>query len=503
MLAGDIQVEGYFSLNSVSSYGTVDMDNAQVKGQVNFSSANLNGVDSIALSAESVICRGAFHLTDGFVAKGRVSLIGAQIEGQLNCADAMFTASEKNLALVADRVTVNGNVFLSDGFCASGCVRFVGARIYGELRCSGGKFEGTEDDVFRIDDAVISDSVLLDRGFSAFGRINLQNTQVGGDLLVSNARYIGTLDADRIDIKGALILRGLEETSKSVTFAGGQAGSLDDDRKSWGRTLDLNGFVYGFINVHAEMSIADRLEWLDKQGTSVSDEHGVKEFRPQPWRHLQNVLNEMGHAEEAKQVGIEFEKRLRYGGLIGQSPASWNPIRRWFYKKLMTFLHVMYGFLTGYGYRPMLLLRSFLAVWLVCSGIYWLAVNKGAIFAPSDPLVFQNEKYVSCVPPTSLTVQEPTGTGNWYLCADLPEAYTGFSPLAFSLDLLLPLVDLHQEKDWAPLIETPKANVFAELLGFFSAKRLVRFVMWVEILAGWGFSLLFVAVVSGLARRKE
>jgi len=38
---------------------------------------------------------------------------------------------------------------------------------------------------------------------------------------------------------------------------------------------------------------------------------------------------------------------------------------------------------------------------------------------------------------------------------------------------------------------------------FFSLKRFVRFVMWCEIIAGWGFSLLFVAVVSGLARRKE
>lgn len=502
MDARRVQVEGFFSLNTVSSYGLVDLDYAHVKGQINFSGSTMDGANHSALSAEGILCGGDIHLTDGFVGNGKLSFAGAQIEGQLNCAHASFTASE-DWALLADGIIVRGSVYLSDGFSASGCVRFVGARIRGELRCSGGEFGGSIDDVLRMDDAVISESVSLDCGFKASGRVNLQNVQVGGDLVINDAKCIDTLDADRINIKGALIFRGLENPSESVSFAGGRAGSLDDDKSSWGKALDLNGFVYGFINVHSEMSIADRLEWLDKQDTPVSEAHGAKEFRPQPWRHLQRVLDEMGHAEEARQVGIEFEKRLRAAGLIGQSPKRWNPLRRWFYKKLMTFLHVMYGFLTGYGYRPMLLLRSFVVVWLMCSGIYWLAANEGAIFAPSDPLVFQNEKYASCVPPASPLVQEPTGTGNWYLCAELPEAYTGFSPLAFSLDLLLPLVDLHQEKDWAPLIETPKANIFAELWGFLSAKRLVRFVMWVEILAGWGFSLLFVAVVSGLARRKE
>ncbi len=358
MRAGRVQVEGFFSLNSVSSYGLVDLDEARVKGQISFSSANLDGIDATALTAEGVVCGGDIHLCDGFVANGNVSLGGAQIKGQLNCASATFTASE-DWALLADRIIVRGSVFLSDGFSASGGVRFVGARVYGELRCSGGQFEWPSGDAFRMDDAVISESVSLDRRFSAWGRVNLQNAQVGGDLVISNAKCIGTLDADRINIKGTLILRGLEESLESVSFAGARSGSLDDDKQSWGRSLDINGFVYGFINVHAEMSIEGRLEWLNKQSTPVSHEYGVKEFRPQPWRHLQSVLDEMGHAEEARQVGIEFEKRLRAAGLIGQGPKRWNPLRRWFYKKLMTFLHVMYGFLTGYGYRPMLLLRSF------------------------------------------------------------------------------------------------------------------------------------------------
>ncbi|RJY20548.1 membrane-associated oxidoreductase, partial [Pseudomonas syringae pv. actinidiae] len=244
----------------------------------------MDGANHSALSAEGILCGGDIHLTDGFVGNGKLSFAGAQIEGQLNCAHASFTASE-DWALLADGIIVRGSVYLSDGFSASGCVRFVGARIRGELRCSGGEFGGSIDDVLRMDDAVISESVSLDCGFKASGRVNLQNVQVGGDLVINDAKCIDTLDADRINIKGALIFRGLENPSESVSFAGGRAGSLDDDKSSWGKALDLNGFVYGFINVHSEMSIADRLEWLDKQDTPVSEAHGAKEFRPQPWRH--------------------------------------------------------------------------------------------------------------------------------------------------------------------------------------------------------------------------
>ncbi|MFA1029830.1 Membrane-associated oxidoreductase [Pseudomonas syringae pv. helianthi] len=428
--------------------------------------------------------------------------MAARVEGQLGCSKGFFSAL-KGPAFIADRIHVSGSVFLYNGFSSTGSVRFLGAKVHGQFNCNNGSFNGNGGTALSLDAAFIAGSLFLGRAFTAHGKVVLQGALIKGDLVMREAERLSGLSAKRVNIEGALVLRGLVNPLDNVSFVGARVGYLDDDKKSWGKNTDLDGFVYGFIHVHSAMSISDRLKWLGVENRVAATEGSLPEFRPQPWRHLQNVLDEMGHAEEAKQVGIEFEKRLRSAGLIGQSPESWNSVRRWFYKKLMTFLHVMYGYLTGYGYRPMLLLRSFMVVWLLCSGIYWLAANEGAIFAPSDPLVFQNEKYASCIPSPSSVEQKPSNTGNWYLCADLPEAYTGFSPLAFSLDLLLPLVDLHQEKDWAPLIETPKANIFAELRGFFSAKRLVRFVMWVEILAGWGFSLLFVAVVSGLARRKE
>ena len=144
-------------------------------------------------------------------------------------------------------------------------------------------------------------------------------------------------------------------------------------------------------------------------------------------------------------------------------------------------------------------------------------LNTG-VFAPSNPLVFQSPEYATCVPDSKaanaekakaelakLACVEPTpiqGAGNWYLCEKLREEYTGFCPLAYSLDVILPLVDLQLERDWAPMIPTPK-NCWIDKLYAHSLKHVTRLVMWFEILFGWMFSLLLVAVVSGLTKRRE
>jgi len=95
------------------------------------------------------------------------------------------------------------------------------------------------------------------------------------------------------------------------------------------------------------------------------------------------------------------------------------------------------------------------------------------------------------------------GAGNWYLCKDLREEYTGFSPFLYSLDLILPLVDLQQEHDWAPMIPTPQNTWANEWSNLKNLKHWTRFLMWLEILFGWMASLLLVAVVSGLTKRRE
>lgn len=82
------------------------------------------------------------------------------------------------------------------------------------------------------------------------------------------------------------------------------------------------------------------------------------------------------------------------------------------------------------------------------------------------------------------------------------EEYSGFSPLAYSLDLILPLVDLQQEKSWSPLIESANENPIFEIMTL-DWKHVARLFVWFEIIFGWFSSLTLVGIISGLTKRAE
>ncbi|MBI5436045.1 MAG: membrane-associated oxidoreductase [Nitrosomonadales bacterium] len=302
------------------------------------------------------------------------------------------------------------------------------------------------------------------------------------------------------------------EPVNGVSLASSHVGRLADDAGSWGKWLHLDGFTYDSIASGAPTDAVTRLAWLDKQYQPHSGLNGNgADFKPQPWRQLAKVLREMGHAENARQVAIAFEHRLRKANLIGQMPKHWGKLNSWFYRNISRGGHWLFWVFTGYGYRPLRLLAWIFGVWMFCGMLYWYVALAG-VFAPSNPLVFQNLAYDVCKPGHVTPAQQgkaasaapPTiqGAGNWYLCEKLPEEYSGFSPLAYSLDVILPLVDLQQETSWSPLIQTPK-NVWYQELAAFDLKHLTRLVLWFEILFGWVSSLLLVAVVSGLTKRRE
>jgi hypothetical protein len=82
----------------------------------------------------------------------------------------------------------------------------------------------------------------------------------------------------------------------------------------------------------------------------------------------------------------------------------------------------------------------------------------------------------------------------WINCTAVPAEYTTFNGFFYSLDLILPLVDLQQERDWAPVV-VDEDNRYL-VLG-----SLTRLLMWLEILFGWGMSLLLVAVLGNLVKK--
>jgi hypothetical protein len=310
------------------------------------------------------------------------------------------------------------------------------------------------------------------------------------------------LSAENTRVEGAWFFKGLERPLR-VSASHMQVAVLVDAIDSWAEGSTLDGLRYGAIGGSSPTQAKARLEWLHKQQES----HRGVDFRPQPWRHLQRVLRDMGHAEDARQIGIAFEEKLRKTGRIGQSPQGTRAPVAWGKRVAAQTGHALFGWLSGYGYRPMRLLGWMALVWFVFAIGYWqLAMPPHHAIGPSAPLVFQNPQYAACVPGSEAATQRAAaGTqhaGNWVLCKPLPAEYPTFSAWAYSLDIILPLVDLGQEKAWGPLVPTPQAEAWKELLSF-SPGHVARWLVWFETLFGWIGSLLLVGIVSGFARRTE
>jgi hypothetical protein len=441
--------------------------------------------------ADKLNMAGAQMLADVFLVHchffGVPNFMGASVQGSLDLSHSKLTG------FAGVMLSCDGKLHLN-GLQASGQVSLSGAQVGGQVSCQGAFFDCNQDTALSMSGAVIKGSVFLDKKLIVKGKVILLRAQIAGNLSCEDSLFDGAngtaLSMDGVSVTGAWFFRNLKLVTGRISLSSAHVGRLIDDEKSWCSSLALDGFVYDSIAGGAPTDAATRISWLDKQEKMhLGLGKNNHQFRPQPWRQLIKVLREMGHEEDARLVAIAFEQRRRAAHLIA-------------YPKL----HWLFGKLTGYGYRPMRLLWTMLGVWLFCAALYWCAALHG-VFAPSDPLVFQNQKYEVCAPsyvaPASAVVAPVNGAGNWYLCAALPEEYSGFSPLAYSLDVILPLVDLQQESSWSPLIPTPNKTWYTELFTFEGGKHWTRLLVWFEILFGWLASLLLVAVVSGLTKRRE
>jgi hypothetical protein len=72
-----------------------------------------------------------------------------------------------------------------------------------------------------------------------------------------------------------------------------------------------------------------------------------------------------------------------------------------------------------------------------------------------------------------------------------------FSPLAYSVDAFLPILNLHQEDYWLPNA-TKNSDAY---WCYFQCGRVLRWYLWFHIGIGWIFTTLFVAGLSGLIRK--
>jgi len=462
-------VKGDVFLNDgFEATGEVRMLGVQI-GNLMCRNGKFTNANGPALNADRMVAKEGVFLNDGFEAIGQVRLLGVHVRGNLECRKGKFRNPNGD-ALIADRMAVKGNVFLDGGFEATGQIRLVGAQIGGDLDCRNGTSTNAGGNALSADGMVVQGDVFLRDGFTATGEVRLLDVRIGGNLHCSNGRFNNehskALFAQGMIVTGGLILReAIIEGAINLTAA--RIGTLVDDSDCW----KSGGHIFDGLHydrIIGSTGAANRIAWLNTQHPQDLSE----KFAPQPWEQLIKVLRDMGHPYEAAEVGFAKQKARRKAGVIKG--------------RLRRAVHFFYGVLAGYGYRPSYPLRSMLVVCCLFSLVYYYGRIDG-LFGPTSPIIQTSPALAACGDGGTAGKIYWTDASN----CPMPPEYTTFQPFFYSLDLILPLVDLQQENDWSPIVmnESGKTIWFG---------RVLRWIMWFEILFGWIFSLWATAIFTRL-----
>jgi len=450
---------------------------------------DLNGSHTGAIFAPSIVVAGDLdigwdnHDYGNFQASGQVWLESARIGGAATFGGGHFhygddgvwdSFPQRKTALHLWGAEVKQGVAMCCSFESVGAVELDQAVIGGNLSLLGGRFTNPDNVAISFDRATIGGGVFIapfEMGvlggavqtpdpeaayrapFISDGMVSLSAAHVAGVVWVYQAIFGGKageqhgLDASAANVSDVLVMAQLKlEHGAIVNLSGASARTLADDEQSWPAPgkLSLDGFDYRAIATVSPQKASIRLKWLGLQPG----------FYPQPYRQLAKVMREGGNDAGAVTVLIAMEdSRLANSG---------------------TFWRIWGGFLKGtigYGHRPLLTLLWSLIVVLLGWAFAAIGARTG-VMRPTWP---------ESVPHS------------------LEASYEEFHPLIYSLDVFLPFVDLHQEHYWWP---DARASGHFAIFGrdLRMSGRMLRYYLWLQVIAGWLLSAIFVAGVTGLLR---
>jgi hypothetical protein len=447
---------------------------------------DLNGSHTGAIFAPSLVVTGDLdigwdnHDYGNFEASGQVWLESVRIGGSATFGGGHFhygddgawdSLPERKTALHLSAAEVKHGVTLCCSFESVGAVELDAAVIGGNLACNGGHFTNPDNLAIVLDGATIGGVVLITpfqvndsvqtadleaayrAKFRADGLVSLTGAHVGGSMVIDHATFGGKtterhgLVATATNISDVLVMHQLNlQHGAILNLAGASARILSDDVQSWPAPgkLWLDGFDYHSIAAESPRDVTSRLRWLGLQTA----------FYPQPYRQLARVMRESGDDTGADAVLIAMEDaRFKNSGFFRRAWAV-------FLKGTI-----------GYGHRPLLAVFWSLAVVLLGWALVAIGGRSG-VMRPTWP---------ESIP------------------ASAEASYEELHPLLYSLDVFLPFVNLHQEHYWWP---DARASGYFPIFGhrLRMSGRALRYYLWLQVIAGWLLSAIFVAGVTGLLR---
>jgi hypothetical protein len=491
----------------------------------------------------------SLFLCDGFCCFGTLQLIRGHIGGRLNCYDALI-ASWRNSAIEAESIEVDDDVNLTEAFTGIGKISIDQARIHGHLAIG-------QDVSLAFDKQALPLATLQSNGF---GAISASAAHVDGNLILRQCWVKGLAAFEGIRV-GATVHLGPNMIVDALNLEWSHAEVLQLYLNSLPRQyVLLDGFTYERLGQSREAARFG-LQMISCQPKS----HNSSQLRPQPYLQLAKVLAATALVGESRKVLIALENRKLFRRdlkwLISPGPWIWERLTRAvraasaarrakrlvlekiphgpqlqmlaqlarkevgriarnedsyrnpvpLFGFLFWWLRALFWAIAGHGYLPFRVPFWIATVWLLGVFVFGAAYDNG--------LVIPAPAVVMAATPMSFDPRR----------GRVLEGYESFNRWAYSADVVLPIVDLGQERYWIvaaaedrpslakPLKATNTSQEFAHLSAslkgtpiagyprqfsrwFTEALNggLARVWYWTEIVLGWLLATLFVGGYAGL-----
>jgi hypothetical protein len=199
-------VDGGMECTGLTASGAVFLEVARISGSLDLAGARISRPGNPALTTDNAVIGGRLHCR-GMVVEGETRMRNCRIEAVLVMSAARLV-NPAGVALSASGISVGGGAFFVDGFDAAGEVRMIGTRLSANLALTGATFRNPAGTAVNLDRSRIG--IFNGAGTTCDGTLSFTGARIAGDLNLSGANLRGeghlALSAEGASIDGLLDL---------------------------------------------------------------------------------------------------------------------------------------------------------------------------------------------------------------------------------------------------------------------------------------------------------
>jgi hypothetical protein len=545
--ADRLSVDGDVIINKCRSFAPIDFPSANIRSRMILDGTtieikrsndhndplsdttrarNITDIYDSGFNRSLISVDNGIFFAQGFSCDGVVDLHNSNIRGNVEFLGVSIKSNAKDqgwIAIDLSNSVIEGYLFIRQSSRIEGVIDLFSAQMkLGEIRESviGPRQDQVNSKVsLDAERMVVHRNFVIGRNSTVMGGANLLGAQIGGELIIQSQESGSRKSESLLSIQGELNLM------HSVI------GNLKVDFAAWLRSADLgklfpkiNGCRYAEISKDEEplfVDTAELIKWLKtaKDGSDVKGGYNsrhnipniimnplmswfdISPFHPQPFEHLASLLRSNGRNDDAKEIAVA-KLQLAIWAPSKSKNGSGKVV-----SILLAMLKFFFYWIFGFGYRTKRMVGFSCLIIVICSFIYQYAYIEDKM-GVSRELVYLNSRHeiaVTMAPEKTESAEKNGQSRIWRLLKVLsfqdykiigeqtnslrawpPDEYTSFNAIVFSLDVFLPIVNLHQEEAWLP-----KSG---------GAGSLAWLAIWIEIIAGWVLSTLIVASLTGLIK---